>query len=275
MANRDSVAHMTRLHPASYLEHLQQESARFRQVLSSCDPQARVPSCPDWNAADLLWHLGTVQYWWSEVLLSRPGKPDNLDPPRPTSYDELLAAFDTWSAALVDALEGLDPAEPAWNWSADHTVGFILRRQAHEALIHRLDAELGAGVSSPIDTLLAADGVHEALEVMYGAYPPWGSWEPLPELARVDIVDTGHSVWLQFGLFSGTDPGSDSTYTDDEDFHVVAAPAGDVEPDVIIDGPAAALDLWLWHRANDSAISTAGNPEVLDRLRKILAQPLD
>ena len=38
-----------------------------------------------------------------------------------------------------------DPAEPAWTWSAEQTVGFTLRRQAHEALIHRLDAEQTAG----------------------------------------------------------------------------------------------------------------------------------
>ena len=36
-------------------------------------------------------------------------------------------------------------ASEAWTWSTDQTVGFIVRRQAHEALIHRLDAELTAG----------------------------------------------------------------------------------------------------------------------------------
>ena len=53
-------------------------------------------------------------------------------------------------------LEAADPAEEAWNWSDDHTVGFILRRQAHEALVHRVDAELAAGDRTDLDPLLAS-----------------------------------------------------------------------------------------------------------------------
>ena len=44
-------------------------------------------------------------------------------------------------------------------WADDKTVGYIRRRQAHEALIHRLDAELTAGAVTPLDPDLAADGV--------------------------------------------------------------------------------------------------------------------
>ena len=33
----------------------------------------------------------------------------------------------------------------------DHTVGFIRRKQAHEALIHRIDAEVAAGNRTPMD----------------------------------------------------------------------------------------------------------------------------
>ena len=66
---------------------------------------------------------------------------------------------------LARVLEAADPADEAWNWSDDHTVGFILRRQAHEALIHRLDAEQAAGDVTELDPRLAADGVEEtALE---------------------------------------------------------------------------------------------------------------
>ena len=61
--------------------------------------------------------------------------------------------------ALVAELERADPAEPAWSWSAEQTVGFTFRRQAHEALIHRLDAEQTAGDVTPLDAALASDGV--------------------------------------------------------------------------------------------------------------------
>lgn len=267
---------MTLLSPETYLEHIRVESALFRRVLADCDPEARVPTCPDWSAADLLWHLANVQRFWAGIIVDRPVEKDEADKPeRPVAYAELLAAFDEWSTALVDALEGVDVKEEAWTWSDDHTVGFILRRQAHEALIHRLDAELAAGVTtSELPAELAADGVHEVMAVMYGGCPPWGSWEPLPHYARVDCTDTGDETWVQFGSFSGTDPESGVAYVDDEDFHVIDEPDG-LEPDIVIDGPAGALDAWLWRRGDDSEISIAGDREVLARFRAVVEQPIN
>lgn len=269
---------MTRLSPEDYLDHIRSESARFRDVLAECDPAAPVPSCPDWSAADLLWHMVTVQWFWATAVINRSEEPDeSQEPERPSTYAELVSAFDQWSSALVDALEGVKEFEPAWTWSgdpADHTIGFILRRQAHEALIHRLDAEQAAQVSSELPAELAADGVEEVLAVMYGGCPPWGSWEPLPHYARVDCTDTGDEVWIQFGLFSGTDPRHEEQIIDEEDFHVVDAPH-DVEPDVVIDGPAAALDAWLWHRGDDDAVSVAGDHLTHQRFLAVIKNPIN
>jgi len=50
------VACMTRLEFPASLDHIRTESTRFRSVLADCDPAARVPACPDWDAADLVWH---------------------------------------------------------------------------------------------------------------------------------------------------------------------------------------------------------------------------
>lgn len=266
---------MTPLSPESYLEHIRRESARFREVLAGCDPAARVPTCPDWSAADLLWHLVEVQWFWSTAVIDRPAEVDLArQPERPAAYADLLDVFDQWSSALGDALEGVAPSAEAWTWSDDHTVDFILRRQAHEALIHRLDAELTAGATSDLPTDLAADGVHEVLAVMYGGCPPWGTWAPLPHYVRVDCTDTGHETWVQLGLFSGTDPESDTEILEEEDFHVVDEPK-DVEPDLVIDGPAGALDAWLWHRGHDGELSVAGDRDVHDRFLAVMAQPIN
>lgn len=265
---------MTSLPPADYLEHLRSESRRFRDVLAECDPAARVPSCPDWDAADLLWHLAEVQWFWAATIRSRPAGPPEEDakPPRPETYDGLLTAYDEYSAALVTELEQADPAEPAWSWSDEQTVGFTFRRQAHEALIHRLDAELTAGATTPLDPRLAADGVLEILDVMYGGTPPWGEFHPLPHYVRVDCTDTGDSTWVQIGRFVGTNPADDQHY-DDNDIGVVADPG--VEPDAVVEGPAGALDAWLWRRGDDSEVRVHGDRLIYDHFREAVHHPID
>ena len=80
---------------------------------------------------------------------------------------------------------------------------------------------------------------------------------------------------MQLGIFSGTDPESGTTYADEEDLHVVAPPADpDTEPDVVVDGPAAALDLWLWDRGGDEEVSVAGDRSVFERFRAVVATPI-
>jgi uncharacterized protein (TIGR03083 family) len=265
---------MARLDYPDYLRHLRQESRRFRDVLADCDPAARVPACPDWNAADLLWHLAGVQWFWATTIRTRPLGPDAAaeEPERPTSYDGLLEAFDTYSAALLTALEEADPAEQAWTWSTEQTVGFTFRRQAHEALIHRLDAEQTAGQVTPLDPALAADGVEECLDVMYGGAPPWGEFAPLPHFVEVDLSDRDESVWVQLGRFTGTDPDDQVAY-DEDDLRVVPDPGTAAE--AVVHGPAPELDAWLWRRTDDSGIRISGDRGVYDHFRSAVRHPIN
>lgn len=264
---------MPRLSYDDYLRHVRTESARFRAVLADCDPAARVPSCPDWDAADLLWHLGgEVQTFWAAMLTDRPAGPERYrEPERPDSYAGLLEFFDDASERLAAALDGADAADETWTWSADRTAGFICRRQAHEALIHRLDAELTAGVPTPLDPVLAADGVDEALDVMFGGTPPWGTFTPGAEHVRVDVADRGESVWVRLGRFTGTDPDSGVRH-DLDDISVVADPGR--EPDAVVSGPAGALDAWLWGRGDDREISVTGDRPAYDLFRSCVNQPI-
>ncbi len=265
---------MTTLAPERYLDHLRTESRRFRDVLADCDPAARVPGCPDWDAADLLFHLAGVQHFWSTIVRQRPEGPERLEEPvRPETYDGLLEFFDLSSAALVTALEEADPHERAWTWAPEQTVGFTVRRQAHEALIHRLDAEQAAGRETPLDPTLSADGVHETLDVMFGGTPSWGEFTPGAGLVRFDISDTGDQVLVRLGLFSGTDPDNDRSYEDEEDISVV--PDDGTEPDVVVTGAAGALDAWLWRRRDDTGITVAGDERVYTRFRGIVDNPID
>ncbi|MBD8869256.1 maleylpyruvate isomerase N-terminal domain-containing protein [Nocardioides donggukensis] len=288
---------MTRLRFPEYLDHLRRESRRFRDVLADVDPAAGVPTCPDWDASDLLWHLTEVQWFWSQVVLRRPEGPEGLTAPeRPSRYADLLALFDTCSAELVGALETADPAHEAWTWSAEQTVGFIYRRQAHEALIHRLDAELTAAAAgatagqtarptagpTPLDPVLASDGIDELLDVMLGGCPPWGRFTPDGTLVRVSATDTGTELLVALGRFTGTDP--DGVSYDEDDLSVVergspadprADPGADPGPvAALVSGTAGDLDAWLWDRIGPEAVTVSGDPEACDRFRALAGQSL-
>lgn len=272
---------MTRLTPAAYLDHIRSESARFRAVLADTDPTAPVPTAPDWTAADLLWHVAAeVQHFWTYVLESRPAEPTEdtyteLERPTDASYQDLLARFDELNARFLKTLEQTRPEEPVWSWSNDQTAAFTYRRQAHEILIHRLDAELTAGTVTPLDPALAADGVDELLDVFYGGKPDWATFAGGDHYVRVDAVDTGTQTWVQLGLVSGTRPNGDRL-EDEPDLSVVPAedvPAG-TEPDVVIEGPAADLDAWLWRRRDDEGIEVTGDTDIYERFRALTNQAI-
>jgi uncharacterized protein (TIGR03083 family) len=259
-----------------YREHLARESARFAEAIRQAPPEAPVPSCPDWNADDLLWHLGEVQFLWSTVVREKvPGaRAEELTPARPAGRAGLLAFYARASRGLAEILAATSPDTPAWTWSDDHTVGFILRRQAHEALIHRVDAELTAGSRTPIDARLAADGVDEGLRVMYGGCPPWGTFTPAPgRTVRIRATDTGHSWLVTLGRFTGTDP-DDGTSYDQPD--ICAAETDSGAPAAAgISGAAADLDCWLWHRETTGPVERSGDAGVLGEFGAIIEPGID
>lgn len=153
-----------------YLHHIRHESARVVEVLASADPRAPVPTCPGWTASDLLWHLSEVQWFWGTIVgerLDDPAPAEASKPGRPDTRPELVQLFTRATGRLAAALSHGGDDTPVWTWSDTRNLGFVRRRQAHEVLIHRLDAELTAGVdASAMDPRLSADGVDELLRVM-------------------------------------------------------------------------------------------------------------
>jgi uncharacterized protein (TIGR03083 family) len=257
-----------------FLDHLARESARFAAALRDAPAQARVPTCPDWDADDLIWHLAEVQWFWGTIAakkITETERANELDhPDRPDGRTGLLAFYDQASRDLGEALASGSPDTPAWTWSDDQTVGFIRRRQAHEALIHRIDAEVTAGERTEMDQALSRDGVDEVLRVMYGGAPPWGQFTPASErTVRVRDTDTGDSWLLTLGQFVGTDP-DDGSEVDEPDLRVAATdPGGRAAAEV--SGSAADLDCWLWHRPTVGEVERTGDPDVLAAFEAAIA----
>jgi uncharacterized protein (TIGR03083 family) len=271
-----------------FLGHLASDSARFAEVLKATPSAARVPTCPDWDADDLLWHLTEVQWFWGTIvgrgLTSHADVEALKRDDRPDDRDEMLALFLQASRDLQQNLSTTSPDTAAWTWSQEQNVGFIRRRQAHEALIHRLDAELTsaspgtAGARTPMDARLSTDGVDEVLQFLYGGVPSWGVFTPEPAFTvRVRATDTDHSWLLTLGQFAGTDDAG--TAHDVPDLRVTDSDRGtaDIQRPAAakVSGAAADLDCWLWHRPALGTIERTGDPMVLDRLDLTIASGVD
>src|ERR1700760_3541027 len=148
-----------------FLVFLESDYRRIREVVPG-HLDAAVPTCPEWSVADLTRHVGEV--YLHKVECMREGAERESDwPPAGLKDEEPVALLDRSYAALVAELTTRDPAAPGGTWYVpDPTAGFWFRRMAQESVIHRIDAELAAGVDvAPISDDLAIDGIDELLRV--------------------------------------------------------------------------------------------------------------
>jgi len=243
------------------------ESRRLAEVLSAADPASRCPTCPDWSASDLLWHLTNVHYFWAGVLSRRILDDADLaaveaaKPDRPDEQTALLGLREEATAALLRQLAERDDAEPCWSWwPPDQTVGFTRRMQTYEATMHRVDAELAAGLPvNPITDDVAAGAVDHAVDVMWG-WMPDGATHHSGAVVELVATDTG-ARWL-------VDVGSWSTPVGESSPRAVRASVG--EPSAVVSAPVGDLALWAWTRGG--SVSVTGEPAPRGALDALLSQ---
>jgi hypothetical protein len=135
-----------------------------------------------------------------------------------------------------------------------------------------VDAELTTGKRTPLDPALSADGVDEALRVMFGGdVPAWGMFAADEgRTVRIVAVDTGDFWMIKVGLFTGTDPDDGRTY-DEKSIQVVEADAGE-EPAATISGDAADLDCSLWGRPGLGQVDRSGSHALLAEFDEIVTR---
>jgi uncharacterized protein (TIGR03083 family) len=215
------------------------EGARIVAVARAAPLDARVPHMRRWRLADVLAHLGGVHRWAADIVASQQWSGAGHRRGRPTG-EELVAWFEEGLGELVATLRAADPATPCGNWSpgSPSTVGFWLRRQAHETAVHRWDAEAAAELRTPIPPDLATDGIDEVLTV----FRRTRAGQPLDGTLGLTTSDTGRS-WL---IRPAGRPGRITVSAAD-------GPTGDV--DALVRAPAETLLLAVWGR---QPISSAG-----------------
>lgn len=241
----------------------QSESERFLVALDAADPSAAVPTCPEWTADDLLWHLGEVQHFWAAIVGGRMLDPSEYEQPSRPAADGLRPFFVESHKALVQALAEAEDSDPAWSWFApDQTAGFTRRRQVHEALIHRVDAELAAGADSSIDPALAADGVDEVLRIMLGGAPDWAEVTEQGPIGTIRCTDVDRQWLIQVQTFRGLSPNTGTNYTDEPILAVIES--GDPVFDVA--GAAPDLDRWIWNRLPPGPVELSGNSSAFEAM---------
>ncbi|MDQ1657848.1 MAG: hypothetical protein QOD41_2931 [Cryptosporangiaceae bacterium] len=238
--------------PERLLAEFRANAERLAAVVATA-PGAPVPSCPDWLVSDLAEHVA-MAYLHKVAAIRERTQPEW--PPELGTVDPLVLLRDAY-AELSALFEAHDPADPAWTWTDDQTVGFWIRRMAHETAVHRVDAEQAAGERTPVDPGLAADGVDEMLAVILPAVQRHWPDEVRKVLAgaagEVVAIRTGGREW-RLELSTGG---------------VGFGPAGD--PDATVEGEPESVLLWVWGRDPGSGVTVTGSGDAVTLARAALA----
>lgn len=237
-----------------FLECLDADFTRLRDVVEGA-LDAPVPTCPGWTGTDLARHVAEVYLHKTETM--RQGK---WPAPWPPELPDTLTALDDAYRALVGEFTARDMSDPSLTWyGPDQTVGFWLRRMAHETVIHRLDAELAAGVDhDPIPADLAVDGIDELL-VCFLAYASEEDPEEIGEYLvdcdgrTIQVATEGASWQVQLG------PGT-----------TITVEQGESDAEAAVLGEPGAVLRWVWRRADDDEVRLDGNRWAIGKLRALL-----
>jgi uncharacterized protein (TIGR03083 family) len=204
-----------------------------------------VPSCPGWQVADLVWHVGIVHMFWQMVARGALTGPETWsEPDRPTN-DDLLAWFRHGVDLTATILEDLDPNKPAWTWGHRQNVGFIRRRVAQETAVHCWDAVNAVGANEPIEQTVAVDGIDEFLD------------EVLPGLSH-DLDGPAQTICLH-----AHDTTGEWTVRAGEGSSHLARTCR--QADATVTATASDLLLLLWGRRSPNDLQVDGNMAALQR----------
>ncbi|WP_317441865.1 maleylpyruvate isomerase family mycothiol-dependent enzyme [Streptomyces collinus] len=221
---------------AEFLTTLDREGRLLAAAAAEAGTDAKVPTCPEWQVADLLRHTGVVHRWAAALVADGHTAPRPLGDGPDLDGAELVAWYRDSHRLLVETLAAAPADLECWTFHpapCPSPLAFWTRRQAHETAVHRYDAESArGGTASPIAAGFAADGIDELLRGFH-ARPRSRVRTERPRVLRVRAVDAGaDAVWT---VRLSTEPPVTSRDA-----------AGDAEAELT--GPAERLYLALWNR---------------------------
>jgi uncharacterized protein (TIGR03083 family) len=244
--------------PLDHVDVIRSESDRILAAVQE-RRAGPVPWCGAWTVQDVAQHVGGAHHVVAKVIAGRPtttfGVFRDLAPP--SAEDPGLGQWlADGTAALIEQLRTTDPDLETWSWwPTGRNVGFWARRMAQETMVHRWDAERGAGMDvAPMDPVVAADGIDEYLEVFVALTRHLNTAPGAGESVQITSTDTAGRWSIAF-----PEPGQ-STLT---------RAAG--ESDLSLAGPAEGLLLLLWGRLDEreAGVEVAGDMSIWSRWREL------
>jgi hypothetical protein len=93
-----------------------------------------VPHCPEWDAAELVRHTGSVLQWMATIVSSGERVSRRSLPPGPENLEDLPAWYLATLARTLDVLGSTDPDSETWTFSTagEQRVRWWCRRVAVE-----------------------------------------------------------------------------------------------------------------------------------------------
>ena len=221
---------------SQHLAFLRADVARVADAIRA-GRERPVASCPGWTVADLGVHLGVVHRWANEAVQTRATERPKGAKEKygiPPDAPDLAEWYEEAAATLLDTLWTTDLDTPVWSFGGDATARFWVRRQAHEVLVHRWDAQtaLGPDALDPIDPEHAADAVDELVMSLLPLRT-----QPAADGAR-----------RTFHLHRTDGPGEWFVTVDADGYRAERAHE---KGDVAVRGDAADLLLFVWNRSTD------------------------
>ncbi|OLT11286.1 hypothetical protein BJF78_27245 [Pseudonocardia sp. CNS-139] len=215
-----------------HVDELERQGVALVAAAEAAGPDAAVPDCPGWTVRDLVAHTAGVHAWATTFVRADPDAVRDAELPGPAPGEDVVARYRAAHAELVAALRAAPPDLQTWSFlAAPSPLAFWARRQAHEAAVHRADAEAAAGRPVGYSAAFAADGIDELLTCFLTR--PGRRLRSERPLRLLVAPDDEPRRWLA---------------TIDADGCRVTVSTAEEPADHTARGPASALYLQLWNR---------------------------
>jgi uncharacterized protein (TIGR03083 family) len=235
-----------------------EHNARLILAAARRDRLAPTLQTPGWTVGHVAAHVGRAFRWMEGMVRERVQAP-TFPGPNAVAHDrlapDLLLWFEDSLERFLATMRAADPDEPVWSWAGDNRAAFWIRLEAHEAVIHRTDAQSAFGRLDPVDAPLARDAI-EGLIAWFLPGARGRSMLPCAgKLLRFEEAD-GEAAW--------------NLRIDDAR---VALEEPAEPPDVTVRGAITDILLFLWQRVGLEWLQVEGERELVERWRELAPLP--